>query len=536
MPAHPADTPLTRALASRFLDSVPRVLGLLDKNPLSRTYGCLDRKYWQYKIVDFSSGMQQELSRVLAYAWAAPLPGNPWRGNARLREYALAAIGFFARSLHRDGSLDDYFPWERALGATAYAAAAVTDACSLLGYTPEGPVRQALIRVGGFLAAHREMGLLSNHHAIAACALLGIAAHTGETAFVESAKSKIAVLASVQHADGWFPEYEGCDIGYQTVTLEFLARCAQAAPELVPPDMLTRLTGFLRAFAHPDGSLGGEYGSRNTYNFYPGGFALLSTRSDAAAEMLGLHLRGLERGTANVLDDDGCFGHLLSSSVTVLTAPALRVLTPAFEPTAQPWLRVYPDCGLFLGGAGALRLYGNLTKGGCFKIFQEERLLCSDTGFAGELADGTLFCQNNPGCSKGAAEGAMVRITGTMRRLRNKRLTQASMLALRLLCFVFGGFSGFSRAIRRTMQAMLIYDRSTVPVNFSREIRLDDQCIEVKDVLSSSNIARLFLTPDCVNIHVITSDSFQQANLLPWQPLSTPKDREFSLSRRFPPA
>ncbi|MBQ9452900.1 MAG: hypothetical protein IJU65_06370, partial [Desulfovibrio sp.] len=277
--------------------AIPRILCLLDKNPLSSSYGCLDRRYWQYKMQDFPSAMQQELSRVLAWAWA--FPGTRWHGAPRLATYARAAVNFTARFARHDGSLDDYFPYERALGATAYVAAAVTDACRLLGFKPEGETLAGLARMGHFLARHRERGILTNHHAIAALALFDLAAMLNDSTLRHAGEEKIALLKALQSKEGWFPEYEGCDIGYQTVTLEFLARLAHCHPGAVPLCMLERLLSFLRNFVHPDGSLGGEYGSRNTYNFYPGGFALLSSTSNDAATMLGFYLASVHSNTIN---------------------------------------------------------------------------------------------------------------------------------------------------------------------------------------------------------------------------------------------
>ena len=45
------------------LDEVlPRILGLIDRDIDSETYGCCDRNFWMYKITDFSSGIIQQCS------------------------------------------------------------------------------------------------------------------------------------------------------------------------------------------------------------------------------------------------------------------------------------------------------------------------------------------------------------------------------------------------------------------------------------------------------------------------------------------
>ena len=115
---------MSHVLQAAILDSCPRILSLLDKNPLSLTYGSFDRKFWQYKIIDFPCGMQQELILPLAYLWKTDFPGNRCCNSERIRSYIEAAFLFHRRCCHSDGSMDDYFPHERAFGATAYALAA----------------------------------------------------------------------------------------------------------------------------------------------------------------------------------------------------------------------------------------------------------------------------------------------------------------------------------------------------------------------------------------------------------------------------
>ena len=90
-------------------------------------------------------------------------------------------------------------------------------------------------------------------------------------------------LLSWQNEEGWFQEYEGCDLGYQTLTISFLAWIYDINPNEKIKKSLSRAFDFISNFIHPDGSFGGEYGSRNTYCFFPHGFELISkmeTRSN----------------------------------------------------------------------------------------------------------------------------------------------------------------------------------------------------------------------------------------------------------------
>ena len=46
----------------------PKILTLQDRNAHSPTYGCFDRNFWHYKIIDFPSGMAAEFVWPLALA------------------------------------------------------------------------------------------------------------------------------------------------------------------------------------------------------------------------------------------------------------------------------------------------------------------------------------------------------------------------------------------------------------------------------------------------------------------------------------
>lgn len=90
--------------------AVPRILLMLNKNPVSPTYGSFDREYWHYRTMDFPCGMNQEFCLALAMAWVTEHPQNPFHRNVRLFELTHASLEFSAQSAHADGTCDDYFP------------------------------------------------------------------------------------------------------------------------------------------------------------------------------------------------------------------------------------------------------------------------------------------------------------------------------------------------------------------------------------------------------------------------------------------
>jgi len=259
--------------AERGLAEIPKLLTLLDRNPHSPTYGCFDRKFWHYRIIDFPSGMAQEFALPLALAYQLDLPINPYRAEPQIKRWAEAAILFAARSAHPDGSCDDYFPYERAGGAAAFSLLACVESYHVLDLKNEEALR-FFERRADWLAAHHESGRLSNHQALIALCLEMLSRLLNTRKYDEAKNQRIERALAWQSVEGWFQEYEGCDPGYHTLTLGCLASIYELNPDPRLKEAITRAVRAAAELMHPDGSFGGEYGSRNTYNFFPHGFEL----------------------------------------------------------------------------------------------------------------------------------------------------------------------------------------------------------------------------------------------------------------------
>jgi hypothetical protein len=291
---------------------IPRLLGAIDRNPFRSTYGCLDRQYWHYRTSSFASEMYQEGVLALAMVARLPLPGNPWQADPRVRQLAVAALRFSARWSRADGSCDDYYPFEQAMGAAVFSLQASARAAELLELDdPE--ILAWLRRRADWVAGHQESGRLTNHHALAALGLLRVAQLTGQSQYREAAQEAIGRVLRWQSSEGWFDEYGGADPGYQTVTIDCLAKIRLATGDARLDEPLRRAVDFARHFLHPDQSYGGEYGSRGTYHFYPHGMELLAAESPAAADLADGFLISLRNGVCAHFADDRLFAHRLAN-------------------------------------------------------------------------------------------------------------------------------------------------------------------------------------------------------------------------------
>ena len=49
---------------------IKRIIGFIDTDPASITFGCADRNFWHYKLNDCSNARYQEACLILAFAYS----------------------------------------------------------------------------------------------------------------------------------------------------------------------------------------------------------------------------------------------------------------------------------------------------------------------------------------------------------------------------------------------------------------------------------------------------------------------------------
>jgi hypothetical protein len=499
--------------------SVPRILLMLDRNPLSPTFGCFDREYWHYRTTDFPCGMNEEFCLVLALAWATEHPQNPFFKNPRLRELVVAALRFAAKSAHQDGSCDDYFPFEKARGATAFSLYAMTESFQLLGLQ-DAVLREFFARRAGWLLRHQESGKLSNHQALGALALQNVFALTGEARFRAGSESLRDLALSWQHAEGWFQEYEGADPGYQTCTISFLAKLQKKTGDQKLSEPLRRAVKFAAQFMHPDGSYGGEYGSRNTYHFYPHGFELLAAENSEALQTTESYLRkGLPQRTRYFNDDNRMCAHYAYEWFQAWRDYAEIAGRAAVEIVFGSQTTWFPAASLLVRRDARNCVIAAANKGGVLKIFSAEGLVHADTGVMLRLEDGTVLVShlvNSQNEIFWQPEKNELTVRGKLCRRRAPVMTPLKQMIFRLLALTIGRVN--PNWLRSVVQKLFITGKAVTAATFSRTIRFSEKAVEIADEIDLKNVGRAVeavTAPDSTSIYVASSNPFQAANLLP---------------------
>jgi len=508
------------AFAREALGQIPKILTLLDRNAHSTTYGCFDRNFWHYKIIDFPSGMAQEFVWPLALVYALDMPGNVFHQSPAIREWILAGMRYAARSAHGDGSCDDYFPYEKAGGAAAFSLLACLESYAVLGIEDSELIRFFQTRAS-WLAHHRESGQLTNHQALIVLCLLRLDEITGGARWESAAMERLALVLDWQHEEGWFQEYEGCDPGYHTLTISILAAIHERRPGARLHDALVRAVRVASEFVHPDGSFGGEYASRNTYNFFPHGFEVFGRHFPEALAVNDRFLNGLRAGLGPCYADDHIIGHHTWNYLLAWRdfAPDRPDVAPRKDARIA-----YPGAGLRIERRSSAELYLALNKGGVFKFFRDGALLVSDTQISLQVRHGKkerTAVAHLVGASEveETADGWVIR--GEFGWAKHKAMTPFRLIALRLIMLCGGRWH--PDLVRKLLQRVLITGKAVAPFRFRRELKFEGNRLKVTDRVEAdrwSDVVGAGIGPDQTSIYVVMSRTFQRGQLTPWLSLT----------------
>jgi hypothetical protein len=334
----------------------------------------------------------------------------------------------------------------------------------------------------------------------------------------EAKEQRLAQVLSWQNPEGWFQEYEGCDLGYHTLTISCLARIYEFNPNNRLKDAIAKAVILASYFIHPDGSYGGEYNSRNTYNFFPHGFELVGKWLPESLNINDRFLQGLAKGLAPCYADDHIIGHHTWNYLL-----AWRDFNPE-----RPPLKPRTDSRLWLQEGGILidrrqgnELYLALNKGGVFKLFKDGKLLISDTQFSLLVQEGkkvkNAVAHLVSDRYKVKIEENEIAIEGSLGWAKQKQMTTFNLVILRLVMLTVGRF--FPNLIRKILQKVLITGKKNAPFTFSRKFKwLGGQWQVIDELYAESweEVIAARIGGDQTSIYVVMSRTFQMGQLQPW--------------------
>lgn len=513
-------------LRSQVGEAARRLLSEQDRDPYSPTYGCFDRRYWGWKLIDFPEATFQR--NVYPWALLYADPGSKCYQNSMLRSSILAGLRFTTSIQHRTGSFDQAFPHEHSFGATAFLLNSLFGAFKLVAKDADRAtccnIEQCLRRAAEFLSRHsEEHGHIANHLAGAVLSLLVSAEYFNEIRYRNRAEAILKAILKHQSAEGWFLEYEGADPGYQTLCLYYLAQVYQKMRSEALREALDRAVSFMAYFVHPDGTFAGEYGSRRTAIFYPGGLALLSREFPFALSITQAMCHSICAGhTVTLRDMDiGNLAPLLSNYICALQTGVLEEEATA---PSLPWQQAevrqdFPQAGLHIRGTEHYYAILGVSNGGILKVFdkRQRRVLWDDGGYIGQLTNGMLVTTQMTVSGRPCAVGEdEIALTSNFYRVLHSLPTPWRFVLLRLLNLTLMRSLWLGNVVKKGLVRLLISGKRRSAMQLERRVRFETSQVVVEDRLSKSSrlrVAWLESGRKFVGIHMALARYFEGRQL-----------------------
>jgi hypothetical protein len=434
------------------------------------------------KIRDFDSAILQQTGLTLTLLYQLDFEDNVYYGNENIRRWAVATLERWAKIQLRDGSFNEYYPNEHGFPPTAFT---LYTACEIyLRLELDDPYIKEKIRK----AARWLCGIVEekafNQEMASITGLYNAYRVLGEKWMLEGCERKLRRILSLQSEEGWFPEYGGADLGYLSVFLDMMCEYHAMSGEKQVVEAIGKIIGFVKYFVHPDGTVGGEYGSRNTIYFLPNGLEVARQLGfeDAVAIKRKLYSNTKEYGYFMDSVDDRYFTHYVMHSF-------LRAFEKERSVGEEAWIpplphesnesKYFKESGLLVINKEMYTAVAGLKKGGTLTVVDKKKAVFVDCGYRVNLGKGVVAATNwqDPSYEVGVA-GDLVEIKGRMNKIRLKVPTPVLLVGLRIAAAVAG------RGIINYLKSKLILIDKHSDICFERRIKFGDEEIMIQDVLS----------------------------------------------------
>ncbi len=490
--------------AQLALDQIPRLLGNQDRNAFSPTYGCFHRDYWLDKTSDFPDAVRQFSAHALALVYRGAFPGNIYYAQPKIRDWAIAGLLYWTRIQHKDGSFDEFYPYERGwVGPSAFTTFTSIETFNLLKdeipATAADKILAAIHRAALFIAkGEAEEDHLANHHAMATLTLWKAYRLLGDDTLHAGYERAWGTFLTYHNPDeGWSREYDGVDPGYLSATVSFLGKVYQDNHSPAILQVLRQAVECAAYFVYPNGFYAGSMGSRNTLHFYPHGFEILAPEIPLAGAIAEKMLAALAAGKLvppGIISDRYVVYRVPEFLQAYLDYSERAASLPPLPYEKAPFTRYLPQARIYIANRSRHYVIANLAKGGVVKVFDRQtgRLLLNDGGLIGQLDNGHVVSSQwvdpNYICQ---TEDTGWMVEGHLHRVPSHKLfTPLKNILFRSALVALGWLPAFSHLLKGQIRKTLILGQRSVPVRFHREMQITDDQVTLRDTLHIDEGAR----------------------------------------------
>ena len=130
-----------------------------------------------------------------------------------------------------------------------------------------------------------------------------------------------------------------------------------------------KILDFLSYFVHPDGSLGGEYSTRNTQYFLPAGFELMSDYDNLAYPIIKKLLNYVNKDYLNLSIDERYLLHYVGPSLVIALLNYKEKNTKIKLPYEGIFEKHFEEAKIFIKSTKKYYCIISMLKGGVLKAF-----------------------------------------------------------------------------------------------------------------------------------------------------------------------
>lgn len=484
----------------QVVDSLPRLLAMIDTDRSSRSYGMGDRYFWAWGLIDFGNGTFQGAAHGMARLWESGL--WPYSTSKALFLGRIDALFVGAEKLTKqDGSLEEAFPNEGSFCVTALVAFDLLCTLELLNKEIDNSIRnrwQQIIQpmIAYLLKADETHAMISNHLATAVAALVRWYDLTKDSAAEERAKLFMSRIVNHQSSEGWFKEYDGADPGYQSLCTYYLADVYINRPDwgLLAP--LRKSIQFLWHFAHPDGSFGGVYGSRCTRFYYPAGILAVANDIPEAAVLAKFMSNSIVQQkvvTLTTMDEPNfipmfnafCWAATIEQMFEESSRASVELLPSLIS---DPYRKHFKQAGLIIDRGASHYTVISTHKGGVVNHFVNRKRMINNAGIVVSNKNGAL------GSTQGYAENNTIDwlddqtllIKAGISEMPKQLSDPFKFIALRLFCISIFRIAPLREWVKQQLVRLLITGNKYWSVENERIIKLGTD-LSIEDNLINTN-------------------------------------------------
>ncbi|MGA0845312.1 MAG: hypothetical protein ACO3RV_02135 [Luteolibacter sp.] len=499
---------------------IPRILTQICRDPGAPFYGSCDRNWWHYKIRDFSSIILQQAGYALSIAAELPI-GRPLANE--LLQISRASARFWNHRATLHGAFEEYYPYEQGYPPVAFSTLAMAKLCHQ-GIVPIADIQEGLAIAARQLLTRFEAQAANQQ--IAGTAALSVVRTIAPSLVDEKLfQAQLTRILDLQHSEGWFPEYDGPDLGYLAVSIDCLYDIHDHTADSRILTAIRKAANYIAWFALSPIGGAGMHNSRNTDYITPYGLVRLaleeqdpriSATVDAIFSPVGA-ITGRPNPQSSIAYhpfdavDDRYWCHYIGHSVfrALVLLEKHSSQTCDHQKPASTMTGEQPGSGhaLLASSAGCTALVS--ARKGCITTAKwPDGAIANDFGWIVQSSGKTLVSHWWSNDWKISLREASASCEGFLVPHKEHVSTPWKHIVLRVASYLTG------RRLIKILKRLVIFKKPIQTHRFTREVSWDGDTLVIRDriegLASSDQVTR---APRTSKRHVASADSFHPEDL-----------------------